>query len=206
MPRRGLLSFCPVANSDRLAEVELRYLVQAQQAVGDRSGQIDRAGRALDWNAIGAIAEGVGAAGMIASLLYVAIQVKASTRASAVESKFRSAQMQNDFVDSLIESPDLNDLWLRGLTDLDSLSESDYYRFSNMSLKAFWLFSAGHFQYRTGALSESEWYETRAVLLYWLRRPGCQIWWTKLGRASFGPDFRDYIDAELAALSPGRST
>jgi hypothetical protein len=87
----------------------------------------------LNWDAIGAIAEGIGAVGVIASLLYLAVQVRANTRASAVDSKFRSAEMQNDFVDSLIETPELNDLWLRGLTKLDSLSESDYYRFSNMS-------------------------------------------------------------------------
>jgi len=154
----------------------------------------------LNWDAIGAVAEGIGAAGVIASLLYLAIQVRASTRASAVASKFRSAEMQSDFISLLIETPELNDLWLRGLAELDSLSESDYYRFSNMSLKAFWLFSAGHFQYKTGALSEGEWHESRAVLQYWLRSPGCQAWWAKLGRASFGPDFREYVDSEIAAL------
>lgn len=154
----------------------------------------------MNWDAIGAVAEAVGAVGVIASLLYLAVQVRASTRASAVESKFRSAEMQNDFVNSLIETPELNDLWLRGLGNLDSLSESDYYRFSNMSLKAFWLFSACHFQYRTGALSEGEWYESRAVLHYWLRSPGCQAWWAKLGRTSFGPAFREYVDLEIAAL------
>ncbi len=154
----------------------------------------------MNWDAIGAVAEGIGAAGVIASLLYLAIQVRASTRASAVASKFRSAEMQSDFISLLIETPELNDLWLRGLAELDSLSESDYYRFSNMSLKAFWLFSAGHFQYKTGALSEGEWHESRAVLQYWLRSPGCQAWWAKLGRASFGPDFREYVDSEIAAL------
>jgi hypothetical protein len=155
----------------------------------------------LNWDAIGAIAEGIGAAGVIASLLYLAVQVRASTRASAVEAKLRSADMLNIFIDRLIDTPELNGLFLRGLADIESLSESDYFRFSNMAIKAFWLFSANHFQYRIGALSESDWYEPRAVLLYWLRPPGCRVWWEKLGRESFGPEFREYVDSEIAALN-----
>jgi hypothetical protein len=155
----------------------------------------------LNWDAVGAIAEGVGALGVIASLLYLAVQVRAGTRASAVDAKIRSAEMHNAFIDKLIETPELNDIYLRGLANLKSLSESEYYRFSNMALKAFWLFSAGHFQYRVGALSETDWHESRAVLLYWLRHPGCQDWWAKIGRESFGPDFREYVDSEIAAIA-----
>jgi hypothetical protein len=154
----------------------------------------------MNWDAIGAIGEVIGAGGVIASLLYVATQVRASTRASAVDAKLRAAEMRTAFVDSLIETPELNDLWLRGLADLDSLSESEYYRYCNMSLKAFWFFSAGHFQYDIGALSDSDWHESRAVLLYWLRNPGCRDWWAKLGRASFGPKFQSYVDAEIANI------
>ena len=153
----------------------------------------------MNWDAVGAVADAVGAAGVIASLLYLAVQVRGSTRASAVESKLQSTRMLHHFVDSLIGTPELNDLFLRGLADLDSLSESDYYRFSNMSLKAFWFLSAGHFQFRMGTLSADDWHELRAVLHYWIRRPGCQSWWAKLGRDSFGAEFRKFIDDEIAA-------
>jgi hypothetical protein len=124
----------------------------------------------LNWDAIGAVAEAIGAAGVIASLLYLAVQVRGSTRASAVEAKLHSTGLLHNFIDSLIETPELNDLYLRGLADLDSLSEVEYYRFSNLSLKAFWFFSAAHFQFRMGTLGEDDWHEVRAVIHYWLRR------------------------------------
>jgi len=151
----------------------------------------------VNWEAIGAIGEVVGAAGVIASLLYLAVQIRSSARASAVESKLRSATFLNDFIDSLIEHPELNDVFLRGVADLDLLSKEEYFQFSNMSLKAFWLFSAGHFQFRTGTLSEDEFSEQRAVLRYWLRGQGCKDWWEKLGRASVSPAFREFVDAEI---------
>jgi hypothetical protein len=99
----------------------------------------------VNWDAIGAVAEAIGAVGVIASLLYLATQVRASTRASAVEAKLQSTRLLNEFIDDLIENPELNDLYLRGLADLESLSESDYYRFSNMALKAFWCLSRATF-------------------------------------------------------------
>jgi hypothetical protein len=43
-----------------------------------------------------------------------------------------------------------------------------------MSLKAFWFFSAGHFQYRRGTIAESDWFEVLAVVRYWLNSPGCR--------------------------------
>ena len=56
----------------------------------------------MSWEAIGAVAEAIGALGGIASLLYLATQVRSSTRASAVEAKLESTRLLNDFVENLI--------------------------------------------------------------------------------------------------------
>lgn len=152
----------------------------------------------LNWGAIGAIADLVAATGVIASLLYLAAQVRASTVASSVEAKLVSTRLLNDFMDSLIENPELNDLYLRGVNDLGLLSgEEEYFRFSNMSLKAFWYFSAGHFQFKSGSLSEEEFHEVRSVLRYWLRGAGCRAWWAKIGRESMSPAFREFVENEI---------
>ena len=67
---------------------------------------------------------------------------------------------------------ELNDLYLRGRADLESLSRDEVYQFSNLALKAFWFFSAAHFQFRMGTLADSDWQEQRAAIRYWLRGPG----------------------------------
>ena len=154
----------------------------------------------MNWDAIGAVAEALGAAGVIASLLYLAIQVRASTRASAVEAKLQSTRLLGETMDVVIQSPELADIFGRGLADLKSLSKEEYYRFSNLCLKAFWSFSAAYFQFSTGTLAESDWQEQKLALHYWLRGPGCRSWWAKFGRASFGPAFQDFIEVEIATL------
>ena len=154
----------------------------------------------MNWDAVGAVAELVGAVGVVASLLYLAVQVRASNRASTVEAKLESARLLNDFIDSLIQNPELNALWLKGRKSLESLPPEEYLRFSNMCLKGMWFFSAGYFQFRTGTLADDDWFEVRAVIRFWLHGQGCRDWWEKVGRPMYGDDFTAFIESEIVAL------
>ena len=131
----------------------------------------------MNWDAISAIGEAVGAAGVIASLLYLAMQVRASTRASAVEAKLASTRMYTDFMVMLVQSPEINDLFLRGRKDIELLERDEYIRFSNLALIAFSFFSAGYFQYSNRTLNDEDWHELRATIRYWLIGKGCRDWW-----------------------------
>jgi hypothetical protein len=155
----------------------------------------------MNWEALGAVAELIGATGVIASLLYLAVQVHTSNRASAVKAKLDSTQLLNAFMDLLIQRPELNQLMLKGRKSFDALSPEEYQQFSNMSLKAFWFFSAGHFQFRRRTIAESDWFEILAVLRYWLHSQGCRAWWEKLGRFMFGSEFVAFIESELEKLA-----
>ena len=154
----------------------------------------------MNWDAVGAIADAVGAAGVIASLLYLAVQVRASTRASAVESKLAGTRMYTDFIAMLVKSPELNDLFLRGRKDIQSLEQDEYMRFSNLALIAFSFFSAAYFQYSKRTLSNADWFELRAVIRYWLIGQGSREWWDKLGHLSFDEPFRRFIESEMTLL------
>jgi hypothetical protein len=151
----------------------------------------------MNWEAIGAISETIGAAGVIAMLLFLSLQVRASTRVSAVESKLVSASFQIDFLRSLIQDPELQEILLRGRKDPTSLSVEEYYRFSNLVHIAFGSFSAAHFQFRQGAVSESDFFENLITIRYFLYSAGGLQWWEKIGKYMFGPDFVAVIEAEI---------
>ena len=97
----------------------------------------------MNWDAVGAIAELLGAIGVIGSLIYVASQVRASTVASKVESKLRLTQNMVDYDDLLISSPELNKIMTDGRKSIETLSKSEYLQFSNLALKACWYLSSG---------------------------------------------------------------
>ncbi len=151
----------------------------------------------MDWEAIAAISETIGAAGVIATLIYLSLQVRAATRASAVESKLVSARFQLDFFKSLVIYPELQDIMLRGRKDPACLSPEEYYRFSNLLHIAFGSFSAAHFQFRQGAVNESDFFENLITIRYFIESAGGQQWWEKFGKNMYGPEFVEVIEAEM---------
>jgi hypothetical protein len=155
----------------------------------------------LNWEAIAAVSEGLGALGVIASLLYLARQVRSNTRASQVEAKLAATSYLSSYTDHFIQSPEIHELFLRGRRSIERMDEREYYRFSDLCLKAFWFFSAIHFQLRSGMLTEEEWNETRAVVHYYLRGPGVRAWWTRAGIQMFGSSFTEFIDGEIREMT-----
>ena len=77
---------------------------------------------------LGAIGEFVGAFGVIASLVYVGLQVRQNTRAVRSETRLglANAMYQNHY-DAALNS-DMSRIIFTSVDDPDSLSESDRYR------------------------------------------------------------------------------
>ena len=160
----------------------------------------------MDWDAIGAVAEMAGALGVIASLMYVATQIRHSTRASSVEAKLATTGMLNEFMNKFIEDPELYDLFLRGRESQVNLSKEEYRRFSNLVQKVFWFGSAAHFQLRTGTLEAEDWREIESILEFWLDGEGVRKWWHRFGHQRFGKSFVEFIDAELGRAEAKATT
>jgi hypothetical protein len=97
----------------------------------------------MNWDAIGAIAELLGAMGVIFTLAYLAIQIRHSS--DQLEKNIQSNRLQaNDSVfasydswrQSIIDNEELADIYIRGLNSIESLSESERLRF-NFSMSSF---------------------------------------------------------------------
>jgi hypothetical protein len=83
----------------------------------------------MNWDAIGAIAEVVGAAGVIITLLYLALQIRRSNRLADVESN-RFAEQASDLpIMAIVQDPEVAKIFRVGLADRESLSPDDCLRF-----------------------------------------------------------------------------
>jgi hypothetical protein len=151
----------------------------------------------MNWEVVAAIAELLGAIGVIGSLIYVASQVKAGARASRIESKLRVTEMMVDFGDKLLENPELNQIMLKGRKDSDSLSKEEYVTFSNLCRKASWFLSAGYFMHKKKAIDDNDWYEFKVIALYWTHSLGYQQWWKKDGHHGYIGDFKNFLEVEI---------
>jgi len=151
----------------------------------------------MNWDAIGAISETLGAAGVIASLIYLASQLRSNAVASAVEAKLTTTRFLTEFNRDLIKDPELYELWERGAKDLGSLERAEFVRFSNLNLNAFWFFSAGHYQKRVGTLDDDDFHEMESIMRFWCSRAGVREWWKQYGHDRYNPAFAAYVDHEF---------
>lgn len=88
----------------------------------------------VNWSAVAAVAELLGAAGVIGSLVYLAHQMKEG----AVAAKWSGAHSVwtnlNDLLMILAGDGEVADIWLRGLLDFESLESTERIRFSALML------------------------------------------------------------------------
>jgi hypothetical protein len=147
----------------------------------------------MDWNAIGAVGELIGALAVVASLAYLAVQIRRSSRDSERTIFFSIRNQVQEFRAILAQDADLSRIYRDGLADIESLSDDDRWRFGALMQYEFAFFEDVFLLGRDTKLIH-----TNAEDLRWLvRRPGARGWWEK-GKRLYSPGFRRQVDAMIA--------
>lgn len=89
----------------------------------------------MNWDAIGALAELAGAIAVFISLIYLASQIRNSKRSDQVIAAAQAASATSDWIGQLVRDSELNDLYLRGSSDFETLSWEEKNRFSWLTLQ-----------------------------------------------------------------------
>ena len=159
----------------------------------------------MNWEAIGAIAESVGALGIIVTLAYLAIQIRQSSRAStantrAVEASTSTAitRGRNDLYLTLTNSPELAELLLKGSAGYPGdLSAVDLLRFDAYMTSLFNMQEDVWVQWAKGYAPRDTVDTGLTFLAGLLRAPGMEEWWRRFGRKRFLSGVCDEIEAAL---------
>lgn len=146
----------------------------------------------MSWDALGAIAELLGALAVILTLGYLALQVRQNTRGMKVAAKIEFGKQFTEYTDLLLQDQDLLDLQLKGMSGQD-LSETEEVKFSLLMQRLTWHFSSMHYQYKTQAVSEEDWYESKRLIQWITLGSGYRSWW-KNNAINYSADFRDYLN------------
>ncbi|MEJ2239686.1 MAG: hypothetical protein P8X82_15425, partial [Gemmatimonadales bacterium] len=117
----------------------------------------------MNWDALGAIGEIVGAAGVVVSLLYLASQVRNNSRQLRHASAQAVLDKLNGLIGQLAFTAGAGDVWSRGLSGLDTLKDDEeLVRFSSMLLQAFWAYEEVLHYHRAGAIEDWAWTHAKA--------------------------------------------
>ncbi len=161
----------------------------------------------MEWTLqdLGAAAELLGAIAVVATLFYLAVQVRhgresIDANSALLRSESRQALVAND-VTSLLAGLDNADMFARLISNAE-LSAEDQLRLSFMFALDLRNREFEYFQYSNGLLDEATWLAYRHVLLINHSSGAGRRWWDKVGRGIVDPGFARLVDELLANAQP----
>src|SRR5436309_6997304 len=84
----------------------------------------------MNWEAISAVGQIVGAVAVVISVIYLALQVRSNARQTRLASMRSMSDAFNGFLQGLAGNPPMGALWYRGVTDYESIQGGDLPRFN----------------------------------------------------------------------------
>ena len=159
----------------------------------------------MDWDAVSAIGEILGALGVLASLVYLARQIGQNTRAmERTDRSYRASQesmLNSRFVDirrDLCANPELNRLFIVGLVAPDKLTYEEWFRFSAFIYTMF-MANGEAFQMNDEVMVERS-AALEEILSQLFRYPGARRAWQEM--TTIDEQFGAVGDAILGRVEP----
>jgi len=154
-----------------------------------------------DWGAIGDL---VGGVAVVATLIYLALQIRQNTIAVRLSTLHDVKDAISEVNLLAAEQGDLAEILVKGFQDLDQLSGAPRARFYTWFHNLFLGYENLYLQYLAGALDPSHWSGMAQHMKDVSSVPGIQAWWAD--RAPwFTEEFRNYWENEVspAPTHPG---
>lgn len=144
---------------------------------------------------LGAIGELVGGVAVIASLIFVGIQLRRSTNEEKLSS-IRTATRETGGAVQWFQDPERAEVWLQGMRDFESLAAVDKLRFSAILVHWFRVFEQIYYQSHSNSVEMESWHGFDRQLQDWAANPGFGHWW-ELRKYWFGGGFQAHVELYL---------
>jgi len=151
----------------------------------------------MNWEALGAIGETVGAIAVVLTLGYLAVQIRQNTRAIRASAHQDTTRDVSEFLSRVADSADLARILRVGMQDWDKLDDDERMRFSMLLFRVFFNFQHLFSLHREGTLDPEYWASQWQVMLWYMRQPGVGRWWS-VAKSRLRPGFVEYMEGEAA--------
>ena len=138
----------------------------------------------------------LGFAGLIASLVFVGLELRQSREIAIADVYQQRAAMLIDVHSITLTSELLYDVYNKANSG-EPLNSGDQILMATGLTPIFTYWENNHFQYEMGLLSEEQWLSSRNAMSAVLQRPDVQLWW-QTERSEMRKTFADIVDELLA--------
>ena len=126
----------------------------------------------MNWDAINAVSQLISSIAVVVSVLYLAVQLRSSTRVARVAAMDAAAAALRDVTKPFMENAELARIWRIGLENLDALSAEDQARFFHAAHQFLKALETIHYHYVYGLLDSQLWQGWRVLLQHYVASPG----------------------------------
>jgi hypothetical protein len=151
---------------------------------------------------LGNLGEFIGALAVLASLVYLALQIRQNTRTvrSATHQSWVSNMAEVNML--LPQNGEFARVCLAGSEDPGKLDPAEQLQFNTYLIQLFNGYEAIYFQFLDGTVDAIYWSTKVRSLRAVLANPGVRLAWEQFGEELFDPRFRDVVQREVLCESP----
>ena len=159
----------------------------------DSFGANQRGGVIINWDAIGAVGEVLGAAAVLVTLVYLARQISQNTQEIRSSNYHGITNSFNSLNIMIATNSELARIFKEGNASFSELSEEGQTQYSFLMHSAFRVMDVLHYQSHHGTGDTTLWEAEKPTIDALLTPQGAQDWW-RTRPFNFSADFVSYID------------
>ena len=148
----------------------------------------------IDLESLANLGEVIGAAAVVASLLYLAVQVRQGTKAQRTENYARALERISSIQSALSMDSEISRIFASGVQDTSNLAPLEKIRFAWALYESFDAFEFMFHTYETNQIPEEVWERWSATIAWWLSYPGVETWWQNRP-VQYSQSFTMFVDS-----------
>ena len=145
---------------------------------------------------LASLGEIVGAIAVVVSLVYLAVQVRQSTRAQRIENSSRILDRTATMQGALSRDPAMSVLFSKGISDPSQLTPQERIQFTWAMYEFFGALEFMFLAAKENSIPEEIWQRWSSAAAWWLTFPGVQAWW-EVRPIPFADSFSKYVQSLL---------
>lgn len=138
-------------------------------------------------------AEIISAAAVVASLIYLGIQIRQSRIQSENEAMDLITNRRSDFIEIIARDAELSYIIAQGLASSKKLTPNEYFRFTSYLFTVFVGLELGFDKWNRNRVNKEMWKAWEEVIHWWLKFPSVQYWWRSNVINGYTATFNKYV-------------
>jgi hypothetical protein len=145
------------------------------------------------------IAQTIGVLAILASLVFVGIQVRQNSEITRAQVHQQISDTFTVYLETMANHSNIIFGGARSRAGMDSLTDEELLRFSFLMAGLFKIWENAFYQYKSGFLDERNWQSNVKWMLTWYHMPGVQTWWC-VRKDLFANEFQIFIESSVVPV------